>query len=339
MRIGSLWQTNARLYSMKQLFWSDGPIKILGVFIHAQVEVLLEENYSSIVDKIKNILAARKNKALSPIGKIMVINSMISSQCIYQFSALYSPSVQFFKEIKKMVTEFIWDRKPSKIKYAKLVLDLARGGLNLSDLTTKNDALKAAWVKRAMDMPVKGFTIYYNLPWKNQLIWLSNISKHRVTIPCKWSFVALLMKSGAFQWKALRFSWKAPEKLQKPLIQHRSLIFDLVFHRVQREGQLGRSYILMVFGGAHACLVVHICVYGACMHTYVWSFVLYNFIMDFIKCNTILLKPKWFHFMRFQTTSWNPTGFYRVTGFHKIHRSLQDYIKSRSISWNLRGFH
>ena len=148
------------------------------------------------------------------------------------------------------------------------------------------------------------------------------------------------------EWKALRFSlksivlfmkstWKATKTTDSTQISH----FDLVFHRVQREGQLGRSYILMVFGGAHVCLVVHVCVYGACMHTYVWSFVLYHFIMDFIKCNTILLKPKWFHFMRFQMTSWNPTGFYRVTRFHKIHRSLQDYIKSRRISWNLSGFH
>ena len=54
--------------------------------------------------------------------------------------------------------------------------------------------------------------------------------------------------------------------------------FHLVFHRVQSEGQLGISYILVVFGGAHVCLVVHVVyvyVYGACMHTYVWSFTLY----------------------------------------------------------------
>ena len=68
-----------------------------------------------------------------------------------------------------------------------------------------------------------------------------------------------------------------------------------MFHRVQREGQLGISYILVVFGDAHVCLVVHVCVYGACMHTYVWSFVLYDFITDFIKSNTIVLKPKLFH--------------------------------------------
>ena len=157
----------------------------------------------------------------------------------------------------------------------------------------------------------------------------------------KWRNIGLQFLANGlslrFPWKAVLFmksTWKATKTTDSTQISH----LDLVFHRVQREGQLGRYYILMVFGGAHACLVVHICVYGACMHTYVWSFVLYNFIVDFIKCNTILLKPKWFHFMRFQTTSWNPTGFYRVTRFHKVHGSLQDYIKSRRISWNLSGF-
>ena len=86
----------------------------------------------------------------------------------------------------------------------------------------------------------------------------------------------------------LHFSLKATKTADSTQISH----YDLVFHRVQREGQLDISYILVVFGGAHVCLVVHVCVYGACMHTYVWSFVLYNFIMDFMKSNTILLKPK-----------------------------------------------
>ena len=40
--------------------------------------------------------------------------------------------------------------------------------------------------------------------------------------------------------------------------------YDLVFHRVQREGQLGISYILVVFGGACMCIWcmnAHICLH------------------------------------------------------------------------------
>ena len=66
-----------------------------------------------------------------------------------------------------------------------------------------------------------------------------------------------------------------------------------------------------------------------------------DFIMDFtanFMLNPILLKPKWFHEIsnNFMKSNWISQ---RVTRFHKIHRSLQDYIKSRRISWNLSGFH
>ena len=60
------------------------------------------------------------------------------------------------------------------------------------------------------------------------------------------------------------FHVKNTEKQQKQLIQHRSLILTWYFIE-QREGKLGISYILVVFGGAHVCLVVHVvhvCVCG-----------------------------------------------------------------------------
>ena len=58
---------------------------------------------------------------------------------------------------------------------------------------------------------------------------------------------------------------KNTEKQQKQLISTQISHIDLVFYRVQREGKLGISYILVVFGGAHVCLVVHVvhvCVCG-----------------------------------------------------------------------------
>ena len=46
-----------------------------------------------------------------------------------------------------------------------------------------------------------------------------------------------------------KHTWKTTKTADSTQISH----FDLVFHRVQREGQLGISYILVVFGGACMC--------------------------------------------------------------------------------------
>ena len=79
------------------------------------------------------------------------------------------------------------------------------------------------------------------------------------------------MKSGGFCEKHLK-SEKHNEKHQKKQNNKKQTAdstqishLDLVFHRVQREGQLGISYILVVFGGAHvfggACMCMW-CMYG-----------------------------------------------------------------------------
>ena len=73
-----------------------------------------------------------------------------------------------------------------------------------------------------------------------------------------------------FSWKALWFSpekwkaqWKAPKTAGSTQISH----LDLVFHRVQREGQLG-NLIFWWYLVVHMCLVVHVCVHGAHICTF-----------------------------------------------------------------------
>ena len=68
---------------------------------------------------------------------------------------------------------------------------------------------------------------------------------------CTFHWKALHFSSNCtFHWKALHFSsncafyWKATKTADSTQISH----YDLVFHRVQREGHLGICYILVVFG-------------------------------------------------------------------------------------------
>ena len=125
------------------------------------------------------------------------------------------------------------------------------------------------------------------------------------------------MKSTTFHEK----HWKATKTADSTQISH----LDLVFHRVQRESQLGISYILVVFGGAHVCLVVHVCVYGPCMHTYVWSFILYLVIT--LNPNLhfhIFMKSSTFHMKSnaFMKSTW------KVKSTWKAHLKSEKHMKS-----------
>ena len=59
MRIGSLKDSDAELYSQKKLNWTNDSITVLGVeVVNGTVEALLERNYAPIVLKVKNILSS-----------------------------------------------------------------------------------------------------------------------------------------------------------------------------------------------------------------------------------------------------------------------------------------
>ena len=87
----------------------------------------------------------------------------------------------------------------------------------------------------------------------------------------------VFMKSGTFcmksctfhekymksTWKQLKRTWKTTKTADLTQISH----FDLVFHRVLREGQLSISYILVVFGGVNgACM----CKWYMYTHILIW---------------------------------------------------------------------
>lgn len=54
-RIGSLANSNARLFTRKPFIWSNGPIKILGIHIHHDAQIMYDMNICSILEKIEAI--------------------------------------------------------------------------------------------------------------------------------------------------------------------------------------------------------------------------------------------------------------------------------------------
>jgi hypothetical protein len=60
---------------------------------------------------------------------------------LYIASAIHIPDWAI-KIYQKMITNFIWDKKPPKIKYDTLIAPIPQGGINLQDLGTQIKANK-----------------------------------------------------------------------------------------------------------------------------------------------------------------------------------------------------
>ena len=142
-RIGSLRHSDAQLYSIDQLNWSNKDINVLGVTITH--DNILEKNYSTVVNKAKQTLSKWYNGGLSLIGKIQVVNTLIASLFVYKMTVFPYMPENIIKNINNIIRDYIWNGKKSKIAYNILQLPKAHGGLNLVNLRNKDIAIKATW--------------------------------------------------------------------------------------------------------------------------------------------------------------------------------------------------
>jgi hypothetical protein len=80
---------------------------------------------------------------------------------LYIASVIHIPQWAI-KQYNTLIRNFIWDNKPSKIKYTTLIAPIESGGLKLQDLQTKIEANKVTWVKNILNTTVQS-------PWKAYL--------------------------------------------------------------------------------------------------------------------------------------------------------------------------
>ena len=74
---------------------------------------------------------------------------------------------------KKIITNILWGNKPSKIRYDRAIQNYANLGLKWVNLQSKDKALKATLVLKAIireDHP-----LYFHLPIKQRIIWDCNV--------------------------------------------------------------------------------------------------------------------------------------------------------------------
>ena len=142
-RIGSLRHSNAQMYDIDQVTWSNEDISVLGVTIAHQD--ILEKNYSSIVKKAENKLKSWVNRGLSLLGKVQVVNTLVASLFVYKMLVLPSIPQCISRNVDNIIRDFLWNGKKSKIAFSILQNPKDQGGLNLVSLTKKDKALKATW--------------------------------------------------------------------------------------------------------------------------------------------------------------------------------------------------
>ena len=111
--------------------------------------------------------------------------------------SLSTPSDDFFKQVRKMISEFIWNNGKAKIAYTTLIKDIPEGGLKLVDIQVKDCAIKANWVKKALTAPSQHTWMKVAnemLPWSIPELFEANISVKDINriVPQNWVIRSVL---------------------------------------------------------------------------------------------------------------------------------------------------
>ena len=147
-RVGSIQYTNAKLYTSKPFQWSDGNVETLGVEIQNGGNV--SNNYGKIIGKMERVTKLWYNRRLSWVGKVLVINALVSSLLVYRMTVLPSPTPKEFQTMDEILLWFLWSDKRAKLPLRVLQNRKEAGGLKLTHFRYKDKSLKLQWVRRLL---------------------------------------------------------------------------------------------------------------------------------------------------------------------------------------------
>ena len=78
LKIGPHRNSKAKYYLMRRLFWSPKSIKILGIYIFPEEEVMYHDNFLDTLPKAEAILNSWKYRSLTVLRKIRVVNDLVN---------------------------------------------------------------------------------------------------------------------------------------------------------------------------------------------------------------------------------------------------------------------
>ena len=150
LRIGSLTSKTIELMKHRKFSWNSNKASCLGMFFKTNRENSLSSNLEPKIVEFEKCLMQWRHRKLTLMGKIVVIKSYALPKLIYPLTSLPNPPKETIKHIEKMMYDFIWKRKPDKIKQEILTSDYDKGGLRIIDKEKFIWSLKISWVKRIL---------------------------------------------------------------------------------------------------------------------------------------------------------------------------------------------
>ena len=86
-RMGSIANSDAKLYTHRKITWANHPINTLGIDLYQNPKELMG-NFNQIVNKMETISNIWFYRSLTLVGKIQIVNTLMASLFVYKFQVL-----------------------------------------------------------------------------------------------------------------------------------------------------------------------------------------------------------------------------------------------------------
>ena len=173
-RIGSLKDSEAKCYTVKPLMWSDDDIQLLGVTIVNGKQD--SKCFDSTIDKMYSVMQCWQNRNATLMGKTLLINTLMGSLFVYKMSVIPKMTMSQQKRVHAIINEFLWKGKKAKIPIKVLQNVKHKGGLKLTNLVIRHDALIMQWIPKILLDEQWAYVHEWLANQMGKKIWECNIS-------------------------------------------------------------------------------------------------------------------------------------------------------------------
>ena len=119
--------TEKLTYNGIEIKWVD-KMKITGITFGNNSEKHRKEDVEDAISKMKTQLQIWNGRDLSTLGKIQILKTFGISQILYISNMLHL-TIEEIVRIEKLITNFVWNSKPPKVKHTAMIAELDQGGL------------------------------------------------------------------------------------------------------------------------------------------------------------------------------------------------------------------
>ena len=177
MRIGSIKNTQITHDLNHNVYWTNGPIEVLGIFLSPDITECTQLNYSKVTEKIEESIQLWSSQKLTLFGKISIINTVLISKLVFRLSCLPSPQSNTIETIESKLLDFLWSSKRHSISKQMITNSRNNFGLKFPSLVLKDRSLKLAWIKRMVDSGMSETSpfLYHNIKIDPHLLFQCNI--------------------------------------------------------------------------------------------------------------------------------------------------------------------